>query len=295
MQPSTHHSSFHCGRSRRLLASVARCVAAVLLSLGLLGLPTRSATADCATDLQMSPVNSFLDFGDQWVGTTSQVQYFRLFNNGGITYTYEAAIDYGPGIPGPGKDDFTIVGSSSGTLGTFETVYIGVHFHPSDVGGRVATFDVQAVCDSGGSTSRTAYLRGFGIAAADLSVNTTATPDPVKRGKTLTYTTVVTNNGPSFASGVVLTQSLPAESDFVSATATQGGVAVPVQGGNSSAVVNLTGLASGSQVTLTLVVKITARAKTTVTSTASVSASTDDPFFENNTRTKVVAVFGSHK
>jgi uncharacterized repeat protein (TIGR01451 family) len=133
------------------------------------------------------------------------------------------------------------------------------------------------------------------VSAADLAVNASATPDPVKRGKTLTYTTVVTNNGPSFASGVVLTQTLPEGSDFVSATATQGGVAVPVQGGNSSAVVNLTGLDRGSQVTLTLVVKVTARAKTTVTSTASVGASTDDPFPGNNVQAKVVSVFGSHK
>ncbi|GAF69899.1 unnamed protein product, partial [marine sediment metagenome] len=56
----------------------------------------------------------------------------------------------------------------------------------------------------------------------DLAVGKNDTPDPVNAGENITYTVTVTNNGPSDATGLVLTDTLPAGVTFGSATPTQG-------------------------------------------------------------------------
>jgi uncharacterized repeat protein (TIGR01451 family) len=58
--------------------------------------------------------------------------------------------------------------------------------------------------------------------AADLALSGTLAPDPVQIGSPLTYSLRVQNLGPSSASGVTLTDTLPAGATFVSATASQG-------------------------------------------------------------------------
>ena len=55
--------------------------------------------------------------------------------------------------------------------------------------------------------------------AADLSVAKVDDPDPVLVGENITYTIIVTNNGPSDATGVILTDTLPQGVSFVSAPA----------------------------------------------------------------------------
>ena len=57
---------------------------------------------------------------------------------------------------------------------------------------------------------------------ADLQVTKTADPASPVVGETLTYTLAVVNNGPDDATGVVVTDTLPAEVSFVSANATPG-------------------------------------------------------------------------
>ena len=57
---------------------------------------------------------------------------------------------------------------------------------------------------------------------SDLSVTLTDSPDPVSVNNTLTYTATVTNSGEGNLSGVTLTDSLPANTTFVSATPSQG-------------------------------------------------------------------------
>ena len=58
--------------------------------------------------------------------------------------------------------------------------------------------------------------------AHDLSLSKSSSPDPVLVGQPLTYTLSVENNGPANASGVTLTDELPAETSFNSATPSQG-------------------------------------------------------------------------
>ncbi len=55
----------------------------------------------------------------------------------------------------------------------------------------------------------------------DLAITKTDSRDPVEPGSVFSYTLSVVNNGPSDATGVVVTDSLPAHVSFVSATPTQ--------------------------------------------------------------------------
>ena len=113
---------------------------------------------------------------------------------------------------------------------------------------------------------------------ADVSLGKTAATT-VLASSNLVYTILVTNFGPSSANGVVVTDSLPANVTFVSAS---GG------GANTSGVVSwsLGTLANGqvSNVTVT----VTAPASGSLTNVASVSSPTGDPNSTNNVTLPVV-------
>ena len=57
---------------------------------------------------------------------------------------------------------------------------------------------------------------------ADLSVTKTDSPDPTSALSPLTYTMTVTNHGPQEATGVTVTDTLPEDVTYSSATPTQG-------------------------------------------------------------------------
>jgi uncharacterized repeat protein (TIGR01451 family) len=66
-----------------------------------------------------------------------------------------------------------------------------------------------SIVDPGSSLSDT--ITTTVIPLADLSVAKTVTPDPVDPGETLTFTVHVTNTGPYTATGLVVTDTLPAD------------------------------------------------------------------------------------
>ena len=119
------------------------------------------------------------------------------------------------------------------------------------------------------------FMFGFVTSKADLALTKSDSPDPVKVGEELTYSIDVTNAGPQDAAGVLVTDSLPAGVDFVSASSSQGTCS-----GTSTVSCNLGKLPNGAAATVTIVVRPTAEG--VLTNTAEVSSPGDDPNLSNN-------------
>jgi uncharacterized repeat protein (TIGR01451 family) len=142
-----------------------------------------------------------------------------------------------------------------------------------------------------GNGNQTSGSFSITVAQADLAISLGASPMPVKNKQNLTYTLRVSNTGPTTATGVVISDPLPADTTFLSATASAGvTLNTPPVGTNGALVGKLTSLApNGSPVTVTLTVAVNTK-KTSISNTASVSAGTPDPVASNNTATLAVAV-----
>jgi len=126
---------------------------------------------------------------------------------------------------------------------------------------------------------------------ADLGLSKGASPNPVKSGKNVTFTITVHNYGPADANGVTVTDTLPAQTQFVSAETSQGSCTTPAPGQTGTVVCNQGSLASGATSTVQIVVKVVATKKSTVTNTATVrSSSPTDPEPANNSATVAVSV-----
>jgi uncharacterized repeat protein (TIGR01451 family) len=120
--------------------------------------------------------------------------------------------------------------------------------------------------------------------AADLSLTKADSPDPVRVGEALTYTLTATNQGPSTATGMTLTDTLPASVTFRSVessqgTCTQSGVLVSCALGS---------LTSGANATVTIVVSPTVAGP--LGNTATVTGDQDDPDRGDNTAEQATTV-----
>jgi uncharacterized repeat protein (TIGR01451 family) len=116
-------------------------------------------------------------------------------------------------------------------------------------------------------------------------VQQSASPNPASKNKPLTFTSKVTNGGPSSANGVTLTDSLPAGTTLRSVTTSQG----TCSSSSGTVSCSLGGLASGASATVSVVVVPTA--KGTITNSVTVrAASPPDPNSTNNTANTTVTV-----
>ena len=121
---------------------------------------------------------------------------------------------------------------------------------------------------------------------AGLSLTGTDSPDPVTAGQPVTYTLMIRNNGLRSATGVTLTDDLPAGVTRGAVTTTQGFCS-----GTGPVGCNLGRIASGVQATVTF--SVTPTAPGTITNQAWVAAKNNDPNAGNNsvsTETMVVNV-----
>ncbi len=138
--------------------------------------------------------------------------------------------------------------------------------------------------DAGGNTSEFAANITNVAPTADLALTLTASPQPVAVGGQIQYTIVVTNNGPSNATNVVATNTLPAGVSFIGATSSAGSV------GQSGSTVTATLGALASGATATITITVVAPTAGTLTDTASVTRTEDDPALANNTASVVSTV-----
>jgi len=104
--------------------------------------------------------------------------------------------------------------------------------------------------DGDHSSSNQTIDFGF-MRSADLQVVKTANPDPAQTGQNLTYTLTVTNNGPVDATGVVVSDALPAGVTHVSTVPSQGACSDP-----GGVVCELGAIANGASATVTIIVTV---------------------------------------
>jgi uncharacterized repeat protein (TIGR01451 family) len=176
--------------------------------------------------------------------------------------------------PGSISTFAVIVKVTGGTLIT-DTVTVGTATHDTNANNNSATVTIGVATAT----------------QADLSITNAGSPNPVNAGQNITFSQIVANGGPAAASTITLTETLPANTTFVS-------LAAP--GWTCTAVApyqcTIATLAANATATATFVVTVntTVASGATITDTASVASSvTTDPNPGNNSATASVLVADS--
>jgi uncharacterized repeat protein (TIGR01451 family) len=132
---------------------------------------------------------------------------------------------------------------------------------------------------------------GAKAGSADLAISKLDSPDPVGVGSSLTYTIQVQNLGPDPASGVTVTDELPKDVDFVSASASAGKCAHKGRKVTCDlGVLNAPTIDYGPPPTVTLVV--IPRKVGTIVNQASLKGDQKDPVAANGRASATTAVVG---
>jgi len=123
------------------------------------------------------------------------------------------------------------------------------------------------------------------ITSADMAIVKTAIPSPVNAGETLNYTLSITNNGPSFARNVVITDQIPEGLSDVVFSIDAGNTWIPWTGSYLVGTV-----ATGA--TITALARGIVKQHTTdfIPNTAEVDSTTPDPDLTNNKSTALTPV-----
>ena len=150
--------------------------------------------------------------------------------------------------------------------------------------GAAGSVTNQASVSGGGETNTTNDTASDPtniVSSADIAVAKTVSNATPNQNTNVTFNVTVTNNGPSNATGVQVTDLLPAGLTFVSAAPSAGTYTA------GTGVWNIGAVANGGNATLSIVATVTGTA--TVTNTATKTAETEpDPVAGNNTASAAV-------
>ncbi|PYS75038.1 MAG: hypothetical protein DMF73_02160, partial [Acidobacteria bacterium] len=185
-----------------------------------------------------------------------------------------------------GNVSLGVTGFSNDATATFSPASISI----TDASAKLSTLTINTTAASPPGTyslnitatsgnlqhSVSAQLIVSGPTSANLSLTKTASPNPGITLANLTYRLIVTNNGPSPATNVVVTDNLPAGINLISATPTQGS---PCSGSNM-VTCNLGSLARNASAIISIIV--VPQAAGVLTNTASVAAAENDPDVTDN-------------
>jgi uncharacterized repeat protein (TIGR01451 family) len=190
-----------------------------------------------------------------------------------------------PAVGGTGTVTCTI---ATLTFGASTTFTITVTTPPASTLTLSNTANVSSVTTDPNPMNNTASTTtAVSPNPADLSiVKTSNAPSGTLPGEQLTYTLAVANGGPSTANGVSVTDTLPANTTFVSATPTQGSCS-----GTTTVTCTLGTLTSGANATITIVVTVGPNLGPIVNTATVASTNVDpDPNPANNSSTSTVNV-----
>ncbi|HKR63273.1 MAG TPA: DUF11 domain-containing protein, partial [Thermoanaerobaculia bacterium] len=197
-----------------------------------------------------------------------------------VTDTLPATLLFQSITPAPTFTCATPAVGTSGTItctggplanGATATFTLNTTIAPSATGTITNTATAGSNASDPNPTNGDASAPGVLVALADLSVTKTTNATQAPTGSTITYTITVTNNGPDAATGVVVTDDLPAGLQYVLATPSQGSCA-----GTDPFTCTLGTINNGASATITLQALVTAT-NGTIANTATVTAATDDP------------------
>lgn len=194
---------------------------------------------------------------------------------------------------------FTCTTPAVGTTGTITcnaatfannvtaTFTLTVEVAPGATGTIVNSAGVSSATNdpASGNSGSSAGAVAAGVAVADVVITKTTNATTAATGSQFAYTITVTNNGPSPATNVVVTDTLPAGLQFVGATPSQG-----TCNASSPVTCNLGTLAVTASATITLAVQVTGTSGT-IANTASVSAA-EDPTGGTSTAPPVTVASG---
>jgi uncharacterized repeat protein (TIGR01451 family) len=198
-----------------------------------------------------------------------------------VTDPLPAAVSYVSATPSQGSCFQSVPGTVTCNLGNVSsgaTATIQVRVTPQVAGTITNTASVQGTETDLNTANNSASAATTVTPRADLAVTTTASPNPAIAGSTLTYTVTVRNNGPSAATGVTMTDTLPSSNiTYQSASSSQGSCSQ--SGGTVTC--NIGTLGSGSTATVTINVTPVKQGGS-ITNSASARANEPDPNSANN-------------
>ncbi len=184
---------------------------------------------------------------------------------------------------------YTPTNFTSGSTATFTLVVLV----PTGTAGGTQISNTATVAEKAGvdistaNNSATASTIVFGLTQADMAIVKTAVPNPVDQGTNLTYTLQVTNNGPASAQNVLVSDPLPTQITFVSASTSQGSCSQT----SGTVTCSLGTVTNGGSVTVTInTTAATFPPSSFVANTATVNSTTSDPNFTNNISSTITTI-----
>ncbi len=237
----------------------------------------------------------------------SNITYTQTISNGGpsncttatfteatpanTTFVSVAAVTTGGGTwtcPNAAPISCTNPSVPPGSVATITAVYT---VNAGTASGTIITDTAtasSATIDTNISDNTAISMIGVAVAGqADLSVTNTGTPNPVNAGQNITYSQIVNNAGPASATTVTVTETLPANTTFVSLSGPAGWACTSTAPYTCS----IGTLAANSPASFAFVVQVnaTVASGSAITDIASVASSiTTDPNLGNNTASSTV-------